>query len=308
MALLDQINLNFLRVFLVVYRTKSMTHAAKELHLTQSGVSQQIKALEDGLGVVLFDRINRKIIPTSHAEVMFQECTKHLDDLELVLERIAGIKGQIAGRVRFGFPPMFGKHVILPLITRFVMEHPEVSFDFKIGLASDMLQLVNDGELDFAFIDAVAASPQMVVENIYTERLRLCGHQSLIKNYGKPEFSAKYFKQFPFVEFLPGEPFIRTWFQHNFGSVPHHFHVAATIMDSSGVAQLVQNGLGLGMIPELTLQSLNNPDLCMFDEQQALANPIGMAYLERRSVPTHVERFQSWLREEVRHFLAAPVQ
>jgi len=59
--LIDQINLNQLRVFESVYRTKSMTHAARELHLTQSGVSQHIKALEDVLTLKLFDRIKHFI-------------------------------------------------------------------------------------------------------------------------------------------------------------------------------------------------------------------------------------------------------
>ena len=55
--LIDQLNLNQLRIFESVYRTQSMTQAAVELGLTQSGVSQHIRALEDVLGLSLFDRI-----------------------------------------------------------------------------------------------------------------------------------------------------------------------------------------------------------------------------------------------------------
>ena len=50
MALLDTLNLNYLRIFMAVYRTGSMTQAARELHLTQSGISQQIKSLDAGAG------------------------------------------------------------------------------------------------------------------------------------------------------------------------------------------------------------------------------------------------------------------
>ena len=87
MSLLAHLNLNYLRIFLTVYRTKSMTQAAKQLHLTHSGVSQQIKALEEALDITLFDRINRRIIPTSEAEILYSECSKHLDDWKVRYQR-----------------------------------------------------------------------------------------------------------------------------------------------------------------------------------------------------------------------------
>ena len=82
MGLLTHLNLNYIRIFLSVYRTKSMTQAAKQLHLTQSGVSQQIKALEEALDITLFDRINRRIIPTAEAEILYNLCSQRLDELE----------------------------------------------------------------------------------------------------------------------------------------------------------------------------------------------------------------------------------
>lgn len=65
--IIDRINLNHLRVFECVYRTKSMTIAAEELHLTQSGVSQHIRSLEESLDIRLFDRIKHKLVPTGEA-------------------------------------------------------------------------------------------------------------------------------------------------------------------------------------------------------------------------------------------------
>ncbi len=70
--IIDHINLNYLRVFECVFRTGSMTTAAQELHLTQSGVSQHIRSLEDVLGIRLFDRIKKKLIPTTTADILFK--------------------------------------------------------------------------------------------------------------------------------------------------------------------------------------------------------------------------------------------
>ncbi len=76
--LLDQINLNQLRIFERVYRTGSMTRAAEELNLTQSGISQHIKALEDILKVRLFDRVKQKLLPTAEGKFLYEACTAQL--------------------------------------------------------------------------------------------------------------------------------------------------------------------------------------------------------------------------------------
>ena len=154
MSLLTHLNLNYLRIFLVVYRTGSMTRAAKELHLTQSGVSQQVKSLEETLGITLFDRINRRIIPTNEAEILYQECSKRLDDLENALSQISNQKNELKGKVKIGFPPVFGNHIILPLLSQFSTQYAGVKFELKMGLASEITELLLDGKLDFAFIDS----------------------------------------------------------------------------------------------------------------------------------------------------------
>ncbi len=65
--ILDNLNLNHLRLFESVYRSENMTKAAEELHLTQSGVSQHMKSLEEAVGVKLFDRVRQSLIPSKAA-------------------------------------------------------------------------------------------------------------------------------------------------------------------------------------------------------------------------------------------------
>ena len=102
MGLLTHLNLNYIRIFLSVYRTKSMTQAAKQLHLTQSGVSQQIKALEEALDITLFDRINRRIIPTAEAEILYNLCSQRLDELESAISQISTKDSELKGKVKIG--------------------------------------------------------------------------------------------------------------------------------------------------------------------------------------------------------------
>ena len=152
--ILDQVNLNHLRVFECVYRHLNMTQAAEELHLTQSGVSQHIAALESMLEVRLFDRMKRRLVPTAQARQLFEQSFKILQDLERTFTDLKGGEKNLAGRVALGMPIEFGNNVVIPLISEFCKSHSAVKVSIQYGYASEMNERLLSGELDFAFVDA----------------------------------------------------------------------------------------------------------------------------------------------------------
>src|SRR4051812_24376447 len=117
--IIDGLNLNHLRVFECVYRTRNMTSAACELHLTQSGVSQHIHSLEEALGFSLFDRIHHKLIPTPSADPLYHKCHEAFSELENMIATLKGKPRQLSGTVSIGLPLEFGNNIILPLLSRF---------------------------------------------------------------------------------------------------------------------------------------------------------------------------------------------
>ena len=152
MSLLAHLNLNYLRIFLVVYRSKSMTQAAKELHMTQSGVSQQIKALEDSLRLTLFDRVNRRIIPTREAEILFRECSRHLENLETALREITSQDSEITGRIKIGVSLEADDMSLASLLAQFSENFPQISLDLRSAMSKDLYQNLVNGQLDCAFV------------------------------------------------------------------------------------------------------------------------------------------------------------
>ena len=79
------LDLNLLRVFMVVYRTRSFTQAAQELDLTQSSVSNAIGRLRSWVGESLFTRVGRGIEPTAVAREMYRKFEQPMADIETVL-------------------------------------------------------------------------------------------------------------------------------------------------------------------------------------------------------------------------------
>src|SRR2546423_14353986 len=91
-----------LRAFRVLARTGSFTQTAREMHLTQSGISHSMKALERDTGCRLLDRLGKKAILTQAGEQLLQHAEKILDEVDRARESLAAITKWGRGRLRIG--------------------------------------------------------------------------------------------------------------------------------------------------------------------------------------------------------------
>src|SRR5580698_2076703 len=91
-----------LRAFSVLARTGSFTQTARELHLTQSGISHSMKALETEIGCRLLDRLGKKIVLTQAGEQLLGHADKILSEMESARESLAQLGKWGRGRLRIG--------------------------------------------------------------------------------------------------------------------------------------------------------------------------------------------------------------
>ncbi|MBE2275351.1 MAG: LysR family transcriptional regulator [Rhodobacteraceae bacterium] len=132
--------LNALRVFHVVVRHKSFRAAAEELSVTPQAVSQQIKLLEDSLGVELFERKGRAIEPNEHAILLAHFVQAAFDELTEGVRRIA--KSNIRNRVNVNASPYFATRYLLDRVAHFRTAVPEV--DLRLTTMVDLPDFVAD--------------------------------------------------------------------------------------------------------------------------------------------------------------------
>jgi DNA-binding transcriptional LysR family regulator len=283
---LDQLNMNQLRVFEAVYRTASMTTAAHELHLTQSGVSQHIKTLEDALGIKLFDRIKQKLIPTSQSTALYKECSEVLFRIEQALLRVKDGGKNLMGSVSIGMPIEFGNHRIMPLLSEFGQKHKHVSFKLQLGFASQMNDLLLKGELDFAFVDEFTMDPRITTEKVSDETLELCIAENRLKNTAPERQDRKFFESLDYVEYQEDEPILRMWFAHHLKQKNMHLNIRSTVMDVQGLAILIITGMGAGTLPGYLLDRLQEEGNKLYRFKgcgRPLKNTISVAYLRDRT-------------------------
>lgn len=138
-----------LRAFEAASRHLSFKLAAAELHVTPAAISQQIKALEDYLGVPLFRRLTRALELTPQAEAMLPKLREGFECLAAAVETTRG-RGE--GVLSVSAPPSFAARWLLPRLPRFAESHPEL----KLRLTSGSAAVDRRGEakmLDAAHLD-----------------------------------------------------------------------------------------------------------------------------------------------------------
>jgi LysR family transcriptional regulator, nitrogen assimilation regulatory protein len=144
-------SLRQIRSFIAVYEEGSFTAAADREALTQSGVSQHVKQLEDTLGVVLLIRDGRSVEATPAGRRYYQDCVaalKRLDQSKQAITTTLSARGE----VHAGLMPTFTRGILPPALGRLMTESPGTEIRITEAYSGVLTELVRKGELDFAIV------------------------------------------------------------------------------------------------------------------------------------------------------------
>jgi len=145
------LTLQQLKLFESVSRLGSYTRAAEELHLTQPAVSIQIKRLETHAGLPLFERLGKKIFPTTAGKAMYKaslDILKRVKDLSNTIEDLQGtIKGSLQVSV-----VTTAKYFLPNLLGAFLQQYPEVEPKLKFTNRARVIDRVLNNDDDFAIM------------------------------------------------------------------------------------------------------------------------------------------------------------
>lgn len=163
-----------LRTFRAVAETLNFTKAAESLHLTQSAISHQIKALEKELGEPLFIRAKRGVLLTPKGKIALEYAAKILDEAEEMREKIAGREKSLTGRVRVVAATQAFVFLFAPLFESFMEENENIELLFRTTVSTE--QTVNDilnGAADVGFASLPTYSPTLRVTELVEDELVL---------------------------------------------------------------------------------------------------------------------------------------
>jgi DNA-binding transcriptional LysR family regulator len=126
-------NLNDLLAFVTVAREGSFTRAAKVLGVTQSALSQTIRALEDRLDIRLLTRTTRSVSPTIAGERLVDAIGHRLDEIEAELDALTALRNKPAGTVRITCADQVLRAIIWPKLVPLLEQYPDIHVEFDVS-------------------------------------------------------------------------------------------------------------------------------------------------------------------------------
>jgi DNA-binding transcriptional LysR family regulator len=160
-----------IRYFIALYEERSITRAAKRLHVVQPAVSMQIRKLEVDYGLTLFERTTHGVIPNALAQQLYPLCQKVLGDLGVASSFLKEAKGKITGSVSVGVPPSLAHSCLADVVAEFCVQYPDVRLIVHEGYTGHLLEWLTDGLLDLAVVHGVDSERRLQVTPLMTERL-----------------------------------------------------------------------------------------------------------------------------------------
>lgn len=156
-----------LLAFLAVARERSFTRAAAKLGITQSGLSQIIRNLEERLGVRLLNRTTRSVTPTHAGERLFQNIGPKFVEMDADLAALSELREKPAGTVRLTATEYAASAILLPALRNILPQYPDIHVEIIVdyGLTNIVAQQVDagirPGELVAKDMIAVPVSPDL---------------------------------------------------------------------------------------------------------------------------------------------------
>lgn len=298
---------NRLKVFYYIYSLNSIVTAARTLHLTQPAVSQQLQKLEAEIGVSLFIRLHKKLVPTEAAKRLFALVQPFMDDLQEGMKDIRQPLDRPAGLLRIGAPREFGKEYLPLLSCSFQKAYPEVRFTCRFDETAPLLSLLREGELDFALVDVFMPKGQFVetphlfsVEQLIAEELILACSQ----DYYQEEINGDHsYANLASKQFLSDEDdlmILSHWFRHHFKKSVTKLNVVMTTNSHEALISGIRLGMGLGLTSaHLVFDELSNGTIISIETAKKNAMSwISLVQLQDK-IPTLTEKiFLAHLKRE----------
>jgi DNA-binding transcriptional LysR family regulator len=159
------------RAFCVVARTRSFTQAARELHLTQSGVSHSLKALERDVGCRLLDRLGKKVELTQAGEQFLSHAIRILQEMEHACESLARLGKWGKGRLRIGASTTACQYLIPPVLREFKESFPDHVITIEPGDTRQLVAALLRHRIDLALALEPEKESQLDFHPLFNDEL-----------------------------------------------------------------------------------------------------------------------------------------
>ncbi len=283
-----------LRIFHAVADAGSLTHAGDTLHLSQSAVSRQIRALEEALNTTLFHRHARGLILTEQGELLFDATRSMNKRLEAAAARIRDSEEEVFGELKVTTTIGFGTLWLAPRLPKLYEKYPELKIDLM--LEERVLDLPMR-EADVAIRMKEPSQADLIRKRLMSIRMQLYASEAYLAGRGQLK-EIEDIGQHRLLCLSPSSPQVSAGAAMVQHLLTYDIPSLLTVNNYFGVLQAVLNNLGVGVLPDYVTEDF--PDLVrVLPEFESGEVPVFLAYPEELRQSKRIMAFRDFVQEEV---------
>lgn len=283
-----------LRIFHAVADAGSLTHAGEMLHLSQSAVSRQVRALEESLNTTLFHRHARGLILTEQGELLFDATRAMSKRLDAASARIRDSEDEVFGELRVTTTFGFGSLWLAPRLTTLYDKYPDLKIELM--LEERVLDLPMR-EADVAIRMKEPSQADLIRKKLMNIRMRLYASPEYIAQNGLPD-SIDAISDHRLICQNPNAPQVSAGAALVQHLMAYDIHSTLTVNNYFGVLQGVLNHLGIGVLPDYLTQDFPNLVRVLPDIESGEV-PVFLAYPEELRQSKRISAFREFVQEEI---------
>ncbi|MBI4488129.1 MAG: LysR family transcriptional regulator [Deltaproteobacteria bacterium] len=280
-----------LKLFCDVIRLNGFTQAAAANSITQSAVSQRLKALEKTFGIPLIERQGSELRLTKAGEAVHRGARRILAELHEVQEQIHEMADQGGGSVKVAAIYSVGLYELDPFVKKFLKSYPDIEVQIEYSRADKIYQEILNGSIDLGIVAYPTNRPQLRSIPFREDELVLI----CLPDHPFSEFESISLKKLasqPFVTFQQDVPTRKV-----LDAILKKHGVDVTIRAEFDNIELIKRaveiGLGISVVPSMTVKSEIQAGLLkkLSLVEGPFMRPISILYRRGRSLPTAVKKF-----------------
>jgi DNA-binding transcriptional LysR family regulator len=188
----SRLRMSQLELLAAMGRTSSLSAAAREVNLTQPAASRLVNSLSVDLGITLFERGGRALVPTSAGLTLMRKAAEFLADLDRTQDELEAIEGGLVGTTSIG-AGFASCYVLIPeAITLLAKNAPRIAVTVHEGAMNELVGQLREGIIDLIIgrFESETSFKDLEVENLYSPLVRVvCGVQHPLASKRNPSWA-----------------------------------------------------------------------------------------------------------------------
>ncbi|TDM20610.1 LysR family transcriptional regulator [Macrococcoides canis] len=244
------------RLLVALDEEETLRKAAETLYISQPAVSQRLKTIENDWGTEIFIRTKKKLIVTTHGEMIINHARKMLKEETNLKEMIHSSEGVVNGNLSIGVSSLIGQTILPAVLERFVHDYPNVKIQLQVGSSTRIMNNRHD------FHVSVIRGTKIM--NLQNERLMQEKHYFIY-----PKSKKDVLDTLPMIEFQADPVYLKEieqWYTELFNK---EYAPQIKTDQIATCKALLLSGVGMTVLPEIVAEDIDRQE---FDVKLVQAN------------------------------------